>query len=71
MSRSAGGLTESTALITADMAITDALELLASTGTGSLPVLDPTGTQLVGWLTHHQVLCALQPTPWTAPHAAP
>jgi CIC family chloride channel protein len=38
---------------------------------GPVPVLDPDRARLVGWLTHQQVLRALQPRPVPAGHPAP
>jgi CIC family chloride channel protein len=50
------------ASVTADQPLDDTLDALA-TADGPIPVLDPDRTQLVGWLTHQQVLRALAPPP--------
>ena len=38
----------------------DTLDTLDSSGIAALPVLDPTGANLVGWLTHQQILNVLR-----------
>jgi CIC family chloride channel protein len=46
--------------VAADQSLDDTLDALA-TADGPIPVLDPDRSQLLGWLTHQQVLRALQP----------
>jgi CIC family chloride channel protein len=45
--------------VTRDSTLTEALHALVTTQGIGLPVLDPTGAQLVGWITHQTVLGAL------------
>ncbi|HEY1573276.1 MAG TPA: chloride channel protein [Pseudonocardiaceae bacterium] len=50
--------------------LADALPLLAGAEGTGLPVLDPAGHALVGWITHRTLLTALQPSTRTTPLAA-
>ena len=43
-------------VVTADATLTEALRALAGSSGGGLPVIDPTHTQLTGWITHESVL---------------
>jgi len=43
-------------VVTADATLTEALLALAGSSGGGLPVMDPTHTQLTGWVTHESVL---------------
>jgi CIC family chloride channel protein len=66
----AGRLTHLPHPLTAATTLDDALDALvgADQGTG-LPVLDPDGTRVTGWITHQSVLTALHRT--THPAAEP
>ena len=44
----------------ADQTLDGTLDALDSSGIAALPVLDPTGANLVGWLTHQQILNELR-----------
>ena len=44
----------------AGQTLDDTLDALDSSGIAALPVLDATSENLVGWLTHQQVLNALR-----------
>lgn len=47
--------------VRADQHIDDALDVLEN-ARGGVPVLDPSGAQVIGWLTHQAVLTAVRPT---------
>jgi CIC family chloride channel protein len=57
-------------VITATEALEQALDALAAAD-GPVPVLDPKRAELVGWLTHQQVLRTLQPSPMRTPRPRP
>jgi CIC family chloride channel protein len=59
--RTVGSVVERTSSVRADETVDVALELLESAASTAVPVLDETGTEVVGWLTHQQVLAALRP----------
>jgi len=62
-------ITHRPATITADSDLTDALDALTSAGGAGLPVLDPTRTQLTGWITYESVLASLHhPTTRSTEH---
>jgi CIC family chloride channel protein len=71
--RTVRDLVEVPAKITTNSTITDALDALAGAGETGLPVLDPTGRTLAGWITHRAIITALHPdeTPTTVPQASP
>jgi CIC family chloride channel protein len=56
--------------VSPDDPLEHALEVL-DVADGPVPVLDPDRARLVGWLTHQQVLRALQPRPTPGGHLAP
>jgi CIC family chloride channel protein len=56
-----GSLTQYPPPVTTDTPIERALDALQSSHT-PMPVLDPSHTTLLGWLTHQRVLIALRPT---------
>ncbi|MFK0291834.1 chloride channel protein [Streptomyces sp. NPDC090442] len=64
-----GDLVRPTPAISADMPLATAVHALATASGTSLPVLDPDGKRLVGWLTHQSVLRTLHGTT-PAPTAA-
>ncbi len=47
-------------MVTADATLSEALRALAGSSGGGLPVMDPTHTQLTGWITHESVLTVFQ-----------
>ncbi|MFB7634670.1 hypothetical protein ACFC0M_27485 [Streptomyces sp. NPDC056149] len=61
-------------VISADMPLTLAVHARVTASGTCLPVLDPDGERLVGWLTHQSVLRALHgsaPAPTTAARSGP
>ncbi|WP_338602282.1 chloride channel protein [Saccharopolyspora sp. SCSIO 74807] len=61
--RLTGDLAELPPLITDRATLAEALDALASAPGGALPVLDESGRELSGWLTHRRVLGALREVP--------
>jgi CIC family chloride channel protein len=56
----AGSIAEHVPSIRADRSLNAALDLLDTTVSPAVPVLDPTGCAVVGWLTHQHVLAAIR-----------
>jgi CIC family chloride channel protein len=59
--RTVADLVELPVKITTNSTVTDALDALAGAEGTGLPVLDPTGRTLAGWITHRAILAALYP----------
>jgi CIC family chloride channel protein len=51
---------ESPPPVSADQTLDEALETLETAAAAALPILDPTNSTLVGWLTHQRILTELR-----------
>jgi hypothetical protein len=64
---SAGSVAERVAAVRGDQALDAALDILESATAAAIPVLDPAGTEVIGWLTHQRILSVIRrrlaPTP--------
>jgi CIC family chloride channel protein len=56
----ASSVLEQPTAVRADQTLDAALDVLETAGAAAIPVLDDTGANLVGWLTHQRVLAALR-----------
>jgi CIC family chloride channel protein len=61
--RTAGDLAQLPPKVTANSTLADALHALAGAEGTGLPVLDPSGRSLVGWITHRALLDVARPAP--------
>lgn len=56
----AGSAAEQVASIRGDQVLDSALDVLESAGAPAIPVLDPAGTDVIGWLTHQRILAVIR-----------
>jgi CIC family chloride channel protein len=63
----AASAAEQVETIRGDQTLDAALDLLDGAAAQAIPVLDPAGDQVIGWLTHQGILAAIRTTPAAVP----
>ena len=66
----ASSAAEQVPAIHGDQLLDAALDVLESAVTPAVPVLDPSGGRVIGWLTHQGILAAIRPRPAAPPPVA-